>query len=155
MTSADDHQTRLKIGQIARQSGLSVKTIRYYEDLGLLAPTVDRTESGYRMFAPEVLVRLSFIKRAQRLGLSLEEIEQILQVYDHGDLPCQEVKQHLETKILEVEHRIQELQALQQELRHLLGGWQDRPPSEAAAQTICPNLQALGEQRLAVSLSGS
>ncbi|MBD2103271.1 heavy metal-responsive transcriptional regulator [Leptolyngbya sp. FACHB-261] len=137
-----DSQSRLKIGQIARESGLSVKTIRYYEDMGLLSPTVDRTESGYRIFTSDVLVRLSFIKRAQKLGLSLEEIQQILQVYDYGNLPCSEVKHHLEAKITEVERRIQELLTLKQELQALLQGWQDTPPHEVAARTICPNLQA-------------
>lgn len=63
----------LFIGQVAAQSGLPVKTIRYYADLGLLN-SLERTEGGYRQFSSEVLTRLAFIKRCQSLGLSLQEI---------------------------------------------------------------------------------
>jgi MerR family copper efflux transcriptional regulator len=71
-----------KIGQVAHTSGLSVKTIRYYEELGLLDPVVNRTDSGYRIFHPRIYNRLAFIKRAQSLGLSLQEIGDILKVHD-------------------------------------------------------------------------
>ncbi|HBL11466.1 MAG TPA: heavy metal-responsive transcriptional regulator, partial [Cyanobacteria bacterium UBA11162] len=74
----------LKIGDVSSQTGLSVKTIRYYEEMGLLAPTTTRSESGYRLFTPQALKRLAFIKRAQSLGLSLSEIHEILEVYDSG-----------------------------------------------------------------------
>lgn len=131
----------LKIGEVAGQSGLSVKTIRYYEEIGLLTPTVERSKSGYRLFRPQVLQRLSFIRRAQALGLHLSEVQQILIVHDQGELPCGEVKQHLEAKVVEVRQQIEALETLELELEGILSGWQDQPDRERLEQTICPNLQ--------------
>ena len=79
-----------KIGSVAACSGLSVKTVRYYEEMGLLSPAVERSPAGYRLFIEAVFNRLAFIKRSQALGLSLEEIKDILQVRDRGELPCSE-----------------------------------------------------------------
>lgn len=90
----------LLIGQVTALSGIPIRTIRYYEGLGLLRSS-GRTEGGFRQFSSEVLTRLLFIKRAQSLGLSLEEIEEILLVYDQGKLPCGESKEKLEEKLLE------------------------------------------------------
>jgi MerR family transcriptional regulator, copper efflux regulator len=133
----------LKIGEAALKSGLSVKTIRYYDEIGLLAPTVERSRSGYRLFRPEVLQRLAFIRRAQALGLHLSEVQQILTVHDQGELPCGEVKQHLEAKVVEVRQQIEALETLELELEGILSGWQDQPNAERLEQTICPNLQGL------------
>ena len=131
----------LKIGEAASKSGLSVKTIRYYDEIGLLAPTVERSESGYRLFKPQLLQRLAFIRRAQALGLHLSEVQQILTVHDQGALPCGEVKQHLEAKVIEVRQQIEALETLELELKGILSGWQDQPDRERLEQTICPNLQ--------------
>jgi MerR family transcriptional regulator, copper efflux regulator len=131
----------LKIGEVAAESGLSVKTIRYYEESGLLLPTVKRSESGYRLFQPQVLNRLAFIRRSQSLGLTLQEIQQILAVHDHGQLPCGEMRQHLELKVEAIEQQIQALETLRAELKGILSGWQDQPSSDRITQTICPNIQ--------------
>jgi MerR family transcriptional regulator, copper efflux regulator len=134
----------LKIGEVAAKSGLSVKTIRYYDEIGLLSPTVERSESGYRLFQPPVLQRLAFIRRSQSLGLHLNEVQQILQVHDQGELPCGEVRQHLEAKVAEVRQQIEALKTLELELEGILSGWQDQPAAARLKQTICPNLQRLG-----------
>ncbi|GAB4383649.1 MAG: hypothetical protein Kow00121_45880 [Elainellaceae cyanobacterium] len=131
----------LKIGEVASASGLPVKTIRYYEEIGLLAPTVERSSSGYRLFTQQALDRLSFIRRAQSLGLSLTEVQQILDVHDQGQLPCGEVRQHLEAKIAEINQQVEALKTLKGELLGILSGWQDQPPLDEQDQTICPNLQ--------------
>ncbi len=131
----------LKIGSVATRSGLPVKTIRYYEEIGLLTSAVQRSESGYRLFDGLVLNRLAFIKRAQSLGLSLSEIKEILNVHDKGELPCGEVKQHLQAKLEEISEQIEALQTLKAELQGVLSGWQEQPPAERIAQTICPNIQ--------------
>ena len=133
---------RLKIGAVAANSGLSVKTIRYYEELGLLAPSVERTSSGYRLFSPSVFNRLAFIKRSQTLGLTLDEIGTILAVSDAGELPCGTAKQHLLHKLEAVTQQIENLSILKSELQGILSGWQDEPPQELRAQTICPNIQS-------------
>jgi MerR family transcriptional regulator, copper efflux regulator len=131
----------LKIGEAAGRSGLSVKTIRYYDEIGLLTPTVERSESGYRLFRPQVLQRLAFIRRAQALGLHLSEVQQILMVHDQGELPCGEVRQHLEAKVVEIRQQIEALETLELELQGILSGWQDQPDRERLERTICPNLQ--------------
>lgn len=131
-------QKLLFIGQIAEQSGIPIRTIRYYETLGLLKSS-GRSEGGFRQFSPQVLTRLAFIKRAQSLGLSLEEIGEILKVYDQGELPCGEIKEKLEHKLLEIERQIKQLLTLQTELKGLLSGWKYFPAQQPG--TICPIIQ--------------
>lgn len=133
----------LKIGEVATSTGLPVKTIRYYDEIGLLAPTVERSESGYRLFDFSVLNRLAFIKRAQSLGLSLSEIQDILSVHDRGELPCGEVKQHLEAKVQAIAEQIAALETLKVELQGLLSGWQEQPSMQQGSKTICPNIQEI------------
>jgi DNA-binding transcriptional MerR regulator len=132
----------LKIGEVASESGLPIKTIRYYDDIGLLAPTVERSDTGYRLFSTDVLDRLAFIKRAQSLGLQLNEIQQILSVHDQGQLPCGQVKHYLEEKVAEVTCQIESLQVLRSQLQGILAGWHDPAQLEPQeSHTICPNLQ--------------
>lgn len=129
------------IGAVAKQSGLPVKTIRYYAELGLLKVR-GRTKGGYRLFAADVFVRLNFIKRAQRLGLALAEIKELLDIYDRGELPCNRVREKLAQKVNAIERQIQELQILKQELQGLLWGAQPSlERSEQMQHTICPILQ--------------
>lgn len=131
-------ESLMRIGEVAKASGLPIKTIRYYDDLGLLK-TSGRTESNYRLFGREVLGRLRFIKRAQSLGLSLIEIKEFLAVHDQGNLPCSHIREKLEDKVTEIEQQIQQLQILKQELGGLLSGWQAMPT--VSAETICPILE--------------
>jgi len=131
-------QTKL-IGSVAKESGVPIKTIRYYEELGLLK-TSGRTEGGFRIFSPDVLVRLNFIKRAQRLGLSLAEIKDFLDIHDQGELPCEHVQIKLEDKISEIEQQIQQLQILKLELKGLLSGWENIPKNPE--ETICPIIES-------------
>lgn len=126
------------IGSIAQKSGIPIKTIRYYDELGLLK-TYGRTEGGYRLFNSDVFTRLNFIKRAQSLGLSLSEIKELLNVHDQGDLPCDHIKVKLEDKLTAIEQQIQQLQTLKQELKGLLTGWETIP--EHPKETICPIIE--------------
>lgn len=135
-------QQGLKIGEVAEASQLPIKTIRYYEELGLLAPTVSRSESNYRLFDSRVLARLAFIRRSQSLGLTLREIQDILQVHDEGQLPCEEVKHNLQRKVQQVNEQIASLEILRSELTWLLQGWQEFSASQSVDETICPNLDA-------------
>lgn len=134
-------QPWLKIGEVASASSLPIKTIRYYDEIGLLAPTVERSEARYRLFNPDVVKRLAFIRRSQSLGLSLAEIQQILEVHDRGDLPCGEVKVHLEAKVDAIAAQIAALETLKVELQGILSGWQEQPQVDWMTETICPNLQ--------------
>ncbi|XFA72993.1 heavy metal-responsive transcriptional regulator [Thermosynechococcaceae cyanobacterium Okahandja] len=128
------------IGAVSRQSGLSIQTIRYYAELGLLK-TQGRTAGGYRLFGEDVFVRLHFIKRAQRLGLTLTDIKELLDIYDGGKMPCDRVKEKLSQKVTEIEQQIEQLHLLKQELQGLLRGWPAMPTPPQS--TICPVLQRL------------
>jgi DNA-binding transcriptional MerR regulator len=126
------------IGNVAKSSGVPIKTIRYYEELGLLKSSA-RTEGGFRLFNSDVLERLHFIKRAQSLGLSLSEIKEFLNVHDGGELPCEHIKIKLEDKVKAIDEQIQQLLILRQELQGLLSGWEIRPDNSHA--TICPIIE--------------
>ncbi|WP_239651735.1 heavy metal-responsive transcriptional regulator [Neosynechococcus sphagnicola] len=131
----------LKIGTVANRSGLPVKTIRYYDEVGLLTPTVQRSPTGQRLFGESVFKRLAFIKRAQSLGLTLIEIREILNIYDQGQLPCGDVKQRLQEKVRAVTRQITALETLRSELLALLQGWKEPPLLEDKDRRICPNIQ--------------
>ncbi|BAY39779.1 MerR family transcriptional regulator [Nostoc sp. NIES-2111] len=126
------------IGSVAKESGVPIKTIRYYEELGLLKSS-GRTEGGFRLFNTDVLERLHFIKRAQSLGLHLSEIKDFLQVYDAGELPCDHIKTKLEDKVQAIDEQIQQLLILRQELVGLLSGWEAK--SDEFPTTICPIIE--------------
>ena len=101
--------TGLKRGELARQSGLSVDTIRYYEQQGLLL-TPAREPNGYRRFDPANLERLTFIQRAKRVGFSLKDIAELLALeVDRDAHTCEEVKTIAQTKQREIEARMNEL----------------------------------------------
>ncbi|MBN3961465.1 heavy metal-responsive transcriptional regulator [Nostoc sp. NMS8] len=128
----------LLIGQVTDLTGIPIRTIRYYESLGLIN-SFRRTEGGFRQFSLDVLTRLAFIKRAQNLGLSLEEIGNILQVYDQGQTPCGEIKEKLEEKVLQIDRQIDQLLTLRSEIKGLLSGWKNI--SNQHEDTICPIIQ--------------
>jgi MerR family transcriptional regulator, copper efflux regulator len=128
----------LLIGQVTDISGIPIRTIRYYESLGLIKSS-RRTEGGFRQFSLDVLTRLAFIKRAQNLGLSLEEIGNILQVYDQGQAPCGEIKEKLQDKVLQIDRQIDQLLTLRSEIKGLLSGWKNI--GDQYEDTICPIIQ--------------
>ncbi|MDJ1179160.1 heavy metal-responsive transcriptional regulator [Roseofilum sp. BLCC_M91] len=132
----------LLIGQVKAQSGVPIKTIRYYEQLGLIE-SVDRTDGGFRLFSPQVLSRLAFIRRSQHLGFSLQEIKQILTIHDRGQLPCEQVRHNIDLKVADIDHRIAELKQLKQELLDLVQDPPDVDELEDQLETpiICPIIQ--------------
>jgi DNA-binding transcriptional MerR regulator len=132
------HEEPKLIGSVAKGSGVPIKTIRYYEELGLLKAS-GRTEGGFRLFNSDVLARLNFIKRAQSLGLSLSQIKEFLDVHDGGNLPCEHIEAKLQDKVAAIDEQIQQLLILREELSGLLSGW--KMISENSVQTICPIIE--------------
>lgn len=98
----------MRIGELAQAAGTTAKTLRFYEDQGLLLPAA-RTGSGYRDYGPETLARLDFIHRGQAAGLTLAQIRQILQIRDTGTSPCEHVRELLGMRLAEVDEQIAEL----------------------------------------------
>jgi MerR family Zn(II)-responsive transcriptional regulator of zntA len=118
-----------RIGELAEHSGLSRDTLRFYEREGLLSPA-ERSPAGYRLYSPEALRRLRFIKEAQALGLSLDEIRKLLEIMREGHPPCLEVRQALKEKLNLVEERIKELERLRESLARRLA-WVEAHPDPA------------------------
>lgn len=116
------------IGDAAKQVGMTPKTIRYYEGLGLLSAP-ERTESGYRLYSESDLERLGFIKGGKALGLSLGEIKEILEAWNEGDSPCGHVSALLESKIGDLDRRIAEMTAFRDRLRDYKQDVDSRGPS--------------------------
>jgi DNA-binding transcriptional MerR regulator len=109
----------MRTGALAAASGTTAKTIRFYEQAGLL-PAPPRTPAGYRDYPPEAAARLSFIRSAQSAGLSLAEIRVVLAIRDHGEPPCAHVTGLLRGHLAETERRLAELTATRTMLRDLL-----------------------------------
>lgn len=107
--------TRLRIGELAGQLGLNPKTIRYYEEIGLL-PAPERTRAGYRLYGSADQERLRFIGQAKALGLTLSEIGEILALRDGGQQPCAHVLDTLDRKVTAVEEQLRALTELHDEL---------------------------------------
>ena len=105
----------LLIGELSRRVGLPTQTIRYYERLGLLNQA-QRTESQYRVYAEEDELRLRFIQKAKRFGLSLEEIKKLINIRAEGTSPCTDLKLMVKQHLDELNQRIEEMQAFRQEL---------------------------------------
>lgn len=129
------------IGQVAKQSGISVETIRYYEKEGLLKEP-ERKESGYRQYKQEAITRLSFIQQAKELGFSLKEIGELLSIRSDGNNLCNEVKQLAQEKLDNIESKLKMLQRMRKSLKKLV----DVCPGQAPLNE-CPILDALEKQR--------
>ena len=107
-----------RIGDVAKQAGVKVVTIRYYEQAGLL-PLCERTVHNYRVYAPEHLQRLTFIRRCRELGFSLEQIRNLLQLSASRSPTCVDVCSVAADHLKEVESKIADLQHLADELRRI------------------------------------
>ena len=106
------------IGELARAAGVGVPTIRYYERAGLLPPPA-RTASNYRVYRDEAVARLRFIRRAQQLGFTLEEIKGLLELRVNRRTTCADVRSRAEAKITDIEARIRSLRQMRRALTKL------------------------------------
>jgi len=108
----------LTIGKLAKICGVKADTVRYYERLGLLVP-LERSESGYRKYGQESVKRLNFVRRAQSLGFTLEEIKELLELNQIPEADCADVQNYAEQKIAEIEKRITDLETMKSGLKEL------------------------------------
>lgn len=117
-------------------SGLAPSAVRYYEQLGLL-PAPQRTASGYRSYAEDAVERVSFIRSAQAVGLTLAEVRQVLGVRDAGEAPCRVVTELIDRRHAEVCSRIAELRVLERELTQLRERAARLEPRDCDPSGIC------------------
>ncbi|WP_322775504.1 MerR family transcriptional regulator [Synechococcus sp. CBW1107] len=114
----------LRIGEVARRTGLPVKTIRYYCDEGLLQPKA-RSAAGYRLFDQENLAELTIIRALRAMDVSIPELAKILEVRRAGVCNCSVLKDSIAGRMESIDLRVSELVAMKNELARLLDSWQD------------------------------
>lgn len=137
--SPDAGRAAMTIGELARRAGVNVQTVRYYERRGLL-PKPLRTPSGYRTYTSATLDRLRFVKRAQELGFTLSEIEELLVLRLDPRTTAAQIKARANAKIEDVDRRIHDLKRLRHALTHLAG----RCHGGRGPVGECPLLEAMG-----------
>lgn len=108
-----------QVGEVARRLGVNPQTLYFYERIGLI-PSPERTAAGYRLYDESDLERLSFVVQAKALGLTLNEIKELLILQDGEQLFCQEVYDRLRRKIEQIDDNIRQLQTLKAQLNPLL-----------------------------------
>ncbi len=113
------NQSDFSIGEAARQSGVKVPTIRYYEEIGLL-PRIARSEGNRRFYDEADLRRLSFIRHARELGFEVEAIRTLLELQDNPEQPCERADAIAHARLADVERRIASLHLLRGELQKML-----------------------------------
>ncbi len=125
--------TVLRIGEVARLTGVPAKTLRYYEDIGLISPAA-RTGAGYRLYGWRELEQIEFVRRAKLMGLSLEHIRELVEAAEKGtaDGVLGRLDELLDLKLEETERKLEELRALRENLLE----YRDRA-SEAGARGAC------------------
>jgi len=132
--------TPARIGQLARAAGVGVQAVRYYERIGLLLPAT-RGPNGYRLYGSDAPERLLFIKQAQSLGFTLDEIREILRLKHQGQSPCNCVRDLLTRKLDHLEHEMARLRRFRRDLRRTLQRAQRLPRLPHNASVICPIIQ--------------
>jgi MerR family mercuric resistance operon transcriptional regulator len=131
---------RLTSGGIAKSAGVNVETLRYYERRGLL-PKPTRSSSGYRHYSPDTVRQLRFIKKAQSLGFTLEEIRELLHLrIGRGASQCADIRRRASAKVDEVEAKLKSLRRMKRALDRLVVSCDSKGPAAA-----CPILDALEE----------
>jgi Cu(I)-responsive transcriptional regulator len=131
----------MNIGEASERSGLPAKTIRYYEDIGLIRP--DRADNGYRDYGSDDVHKLRFLHRSRGLGFSVEECRQLLALYEDKSRASADVRDMASSKLTEIDRKIRELTELRHTLEHLVHACHgnDRPD--------CPILEELAEETAA------
>jgi MerR family transcriptional regulator, copper efflux regulator len=139
----------MQISELAQRSGVSAKTIRYYESIGLL-PAPARGENNYRNYEISALERLRFIVGARSLGFALADIRALLLARDEANAPCERVLHGLDAQLDALDRRIADLLALREELRQLRAEGERRPRDLGeSGECVCHLVTAYSDGRAA------
>jgi MerR family mercuric resistance operon transcriptional regulator len=130
----------MRIGKVAKQVGITVEAIRFYEKQGLVKPP-GRNESGYRDYPEDVVGHVSFIKRAKELGFSLKEIKELMALQSIPGTSCSEVKGQAEAKIMDIEQKVEDLQRIKRALADLVSACPGQGPLSS-----CPIIGPTGSE---------
>ena len=120
---------QMKIGEVSKLTGVGVEAIRFYEKSGLLDRPV-RTHSGYRVYGDDVLERIAFIRQAQVLGFSLDQIRQLIAYKKKGESPCLEAREIVRQRLAELNEQLAQLTKYRDELTDALADWDKQGRSD-------------------------
>ncbi|MEP6585918.1 MAG: heavy metal-responsive transcriptional regulator [Candidatus Udaeobacter sp.] len=144
MRTRDDS---LKVGAVAKAAGVGMQTLHYYERLELL-PQPQRSTANYRLYSSNAIRRVKFIKKAQTIGLTLEETKQILNLKERGRAPCAKVAELGERHLREIDIRLAELRKYRRALAHALSDWRKVDTTERqCAGEFCDLIERLPEPK--------
>ena len=128
----------MNIGKAASLSGLTVKTVRYYSDIGIIKPDI-HTKTGYRHFSNDDVAKLQFVGKARKFNFGIEECRELLALYENKDRPSKDVKKITLEKIREIDIKLSELNSLKGQLSKLA------LICEGNGESQCPILDALSD----------
>lgn len=134
-----------QIGELSERTGVPARTIRYYEEIGLLPPA-RRDDNRYRLYDQREVERLRFIRSARALNFSLQEIAQVLAARDRHEPPCNHVMDIIQSHIDDIEIRIRELEALKRDLADLHEAGQGLPEDIRMRACVCHLIQISGSK---------
>jgi MerR family copper efflux transcriptional regulator len=126
----------MRIGEAAAAAGMTAKTLRFYEERGLL-PATERSPNGYRSYGEETVTRLQFIRRGQAAGLTLTQIRDILRLRDAGTAPCGHVRELLRKELEDLDRQLAELVSLRETVADFHRNLEDADPAACEADRIC------------------
>jgi DNA-binding transcriptional MerR regulator len=115
----------MKIGAVAKAAGVGVQTLHYYERLGLLSKP-QRSMANYRLYSPDAVRRVIFIKKAQAIGFSLSEIKEILELKRHGRAPCRKVAELGDRHLRDIDARLAQLRRYRRAVARSLDSWREK-----------------------------
>ena len=130
----------LLIGEVAARSGISRKALRLYESTGIL-PAPRRTASGYRVYTDTALSLVAFVRQAQRLGFTLDEIKNVVAIKRAGRAPCPHIRDLVRRKVDELDRQLAELMTMRKELRGVLARW--RTSQRRGSAVVCPHIERI------------
>jgi DNA-binding transcriptional MerR regulator len=143
----------MRIGEVAERARVTTKTVRYYESIGLL-PTPERTASGYRSYGPATLERLQFIRDAQATGLSLTEIQSILELRARGQRSCEHTRALLHHHIDDIDAQIRRLHDARAMLVELMRRADETDPANCVDEHRCQIIESGLSQRTPADVDG-
>ena len=129
---------------LAKQSDVSLYTVRHYTRIGLLKP-VRNLQNNYKVYQPSDAVRVRFIQAAKNLGFSLAEVADILDEAKHGNSPCPMVREIIVRRIEENRRKIKEMQKLQKKMENALEDWKQMKNSMPTGDSVCHLIESVGE----------
>lgn len=142
----------MKIGELSNRTTVPTKTIRYYEEIGVLPPP-ERSPNGYRLYGTDAVERLDFIKDAQATGLTLEEIATVLRLRGKGESSCEHVTHLLDHHLEQLDARIEALRATRKRLVKIVERAQSLDPTECNDPNRCQTISPQQERKVLPALA--